>query len=258
MFTDHPKCTQVQEKIFIFKKFFDEETISKVNNLMKNPDYNQSDRNKKHTLEWFGYEKETPSIPEMLEIWEALADLLYPEHVAHPQLGMMINRAGEPGMFVHNDSPGRKMCNGNDHSACEIESHDVWQTCCILDYGIIAYFGEFTGGAVYYPHIRKDGSVMEADRDDKNCFEVQPEPGDVVIHAAYHPWEHGVRDVDTGIRFSFANFVLKREENPGTFHNYKTPEYYEDVKGDLTQWVKPLVKNPLFDENGFRIIPHKK
>lgn len=257
MFTDNPNITQVHDKIFIFKNFFSKEFIDKINNLMKNPENNDAARNFEHEIEWFGYGKETPSMPEMLEIWEKLADLLYPEYVTHPQLSMMINREGEPGMFVHNDSPGRSMCKGDDHSQCEILSEDKWMTCCILDYGIIAYFGEFTGGAVYYPHIRPDGSIrLEEPRDDDDCFEVQPEPGDVVIHAAYHPWEHGVRKVDTGIRFSFANFVLKAEENPGSFYNYKTPEYYEAIK-DLEKWTVPLKKNPLF-ENGRRIIPHKK
>jgi hypothetical protein len=47
--------------------------------------------------------------------------------------------------------------------------------------------------------------------------------------------------------------VLKAEDNPGTFYNYKTPEYYEQIKdAELDfekfshKWMQPLKQNPQF------------
>lgn len=258
MFTDHPKCQQIADKVYIFKQFFSKEEVEYFNNLLSNPDNQHSNRSKDHVIEWFEENKETPAVMESHLIWEKMSELIYPEYSIHPQLSFMISRAGEKGMFIHSDSPGNSMCRGDDHSECAISSEDRWQTCCILDYGIISYFGDFTGGKVYYPHIYKDGTPRpdEEQRDEEDCLEIQPEPGDIVIHGATHPWEHGVRDVDTGIRYAFANFMLLTEKNPGTFYNYKSPEYYERIK-DLGQWVYPLKENPLF-KDGLRVIPHKK
>jgi hypothetical protein len=32
------------------------------------------------------------------------------------------------------------------------------------------------------------------------------------------------------MRFSFSNFVIPSHTNPGTFYNYKTKEYYDQIK----------------------------
>jgi len=47
--------------------------------------------------------------------------------------------------------------------------------------------------------------------------------------------------------------VLKAEDNPGTFYNYKTPEYYERIgDGSLDRltnvWMMPLQENPQFTQ----------
>ena len=257
MFKDHPKFQQVADQVFIFKQFFSKEEVEYFNNLLSDPKNQNSNRYQDHVIDWFEAEKETPTVPESHKIWEKMSELIYPEHSIHPQLSFMIGRAGEKGMFIHSDSPGSKNCDGDDHTKCEISSEDRWQTCCILDYGIISYFGEFTGGKVYYPHINKDGTPRpdHEPRNEEDCFEIQPEPGDIVIHGATHPWEHGVRDVETGVRYAFANFMFLTAKNPGTFYNYKSPEYYERTK-DLSEWVLPLKENPLF-VNGVRVSQRK-
>lgn len=250
MFKNHPTFQELAEKVFILKGAIPKEKVEMVNNLMKDPANHNSRRSQDHDIEWFTENNETPSIPEMFEIWEMMSDAIYPDHVIHPQLSMMISRPGEPGMFVHSDSPGKDMDE-------DLVSEDRWSTCCNLEYGIIAYFGEFTGGKVYYPHLYKDGTVRpeEVERDDLDCFEIQPEPGDIVIHSACHPYEHGVRPVDSGIRYAFANFMLTPQDNPGTFYNYKTAEYEERVK-NFDEWVVPLKENPLFVD-GKKVTQHK-
>ena len=254
MFTDNPNCIELQKNIFLFKNFFSKKDIEDVNLAMNNGK-RTSNINYQHPNEWFKEDNQSANIPELFPLWEKISELIYPEFVIHPQLSLLINKPGQQGMHTHTDSPGKSMCRGDNHEACEVSSEDRWMTCCTLEYGAVGYFGDFTGGQLYYPHITKDG-LEQDERNDDNCFEVQPEPGDLVIHRAYHPYEHGTREVLSGIKYSFPNFVLTKEDNARTFHNYKTPEYYERIK-DLNLWCEPLRKNPLF-KDGQRVVPYQK
>ena len=166
----------------------------------------------------------------------------------------MVSQPGDEGMFVHTDSPGKGKCD----LLLEI---DQWTTCCELEYGMIAYTGDFAGGALYYPNINPDGTEktgnmhIDAEKLLEPCFEVQPEPGDVVLHGACAPYDHGVREVTNGIRFAFSCFALLAIDNPGTFYNYKTPEWYDQIgkyenptDEQLNEWNSPLKMNPQFED----------
>jgi hypothetical protein len=57
----------------------------------------------------------------------------------------------------------------------------------------------------------------------------------------------------SGTRFAFSTFALLAEDNPGTFNNYKSPEWeeqigkYEDPDDKmLNEWNSPLRINPQF------------
>jgi hypothetical protein len=132
-----------------------------------------------------------------------MARFLYPTHTIHPKIGVSVIRPGDGGMRVHEDSPGQ----GNHH---KLTVRDAWNTCTVLDYGVITYFGEYTGGAVFYPELD---------------IEVLPEPGDMVIHGALRQHRHGVKEVESGERYAFSNFSLPYSKNPGTFYAINTPEY---------------------------------
>lgn len=245
MFYDRPDCIKVTDGIYVFKKYIPQSVVDDINNKLKaaedHIDYQEA------RIDWYR-DKISPEVEGLVEVWEHLSDLIYPEYVIHPQKNLIITRPGDGGMFCHSDSPGK---------GCEMHltQIDTWQTCCVIDYGLIGYFGEFTGGAVYYPNFNPDGTLKTPENSQDGCLEVFPEPGDVVIHGSVTPWDHGVREVDTGIRYAFSNFSLKAEDNPGTFYNYKTPEYYERL-GNRTEkeiiiWGTPLMNNPQFyDENG--------
>jgi len=88
------------------------------------------------------------------------------------------------------------------------------------------YFGE---GAQMHPHC-------------DSPIDVPVQPGDLVIHSALKSHEHGVRPVKSGTRYTFSNFSLKPEKNPGSFYNYGTPENEERQK-ELGMWLQPLFKN---------------
>ena len=74
-----------------------------------------------------------------------------------------------------------------------------------------------------------------------------------MVHGSCHPYEHGVREVLTGQRYAYTNFMLKAIENPGTFHNFGTPEYLESTKIKTNDylaenWLIPLERNPRFPQ----------
>jgi hypothetical protein len=97
----------------------------------------------------------------------------------------------------------------------------------VLSWGVCVYFGEFSGGEVYYP---------------KQNIEIPVQPGDLVIHGALRSHEHGVRAVRSGVRYVFSNFSLKPEKNPGSFYNYGTKENEERQK-NIDLWMQPLKDN---------------
>ena len=161
----------------------------------------------------------TPPIPELLEVWNMLSELFYPDYVLQPDLKLQKIKPGDNGMFLHEDSPGR----GNQHM---LKSPDTWSICCNLEFGMAVYFGDFTGGEICYPNLN---------------IEVAPKPGDLMIHGATSKWKHGVKEVTSGIRFAYSNFCIKPEDNPGTFYNYKTKEIKERQEmGLVDYWLRPL------------------
>jgi len=229
MFTDRSDCIKLAEGIYLFKNIISKKQIEEINNIMKkNIESDNTKEAMDHTLDWYRGKTST-AIPELLPIWEQLSELIGPEYVTHPNLALQVIRKGQD-MFVHTDSPGR---DNDEH----LKSEDRWSTCCIIDFGMVTYFGEWEGGEIFYPNIENADGVKP--------LIYSPEPGDVVLHKTVHPYEHGVKEVTSGYRYAFSNFVLKSEENPGTFYNYGTEEYLERSK-DIQKWLCPLWENPLF------------
>lgn len=230
--------------IFLFKKFFDENLIADITEFLDTQD-KESLENPLNLIGWYEG-RYTGLPPRLIEAWEAISELLYPEWVIHPSAAILKSKPGDRGMFVHSDSPGKGMCH-------LLSQTDTYKTCCELDYGVVAYFGNFEGGEIFYPDINPDGTKKdEWQLIDKNSssFEYKPENGDLVIHCAFDPYSHGVREVTKGIRYAFSNFSLKAKDNPGSFYNYKTKEYYEQI-GDkneqsIKKWLEPLKWNPQF------------
>lgn len=229
MFKDHPDCIQLAEHVFVFKNYIKEEDVKTINAIVDNlVSENNTQEAPDHPLNWY-HGKTTPAIKELHPIWEHLSELLYPEHVMQPAISLQVMRPGED-MYVHADSPGMDADE-------ELESEDKWSACCSLDYALVAYFGNWEGGDIFYPAIE--------DADGNKPLSYSPKAGDVVIHRTYSPYEHGVREVKSGIRIAFSNFMMLKENNPGSFYNYKSPEYCEQI-ADLESWAQPLYENPLF------------
>jgi len=255
MFYDKPECTTLvtstdeygtKTGVFVFKNIIPQNIIDMVEEQLKEED-NLVTTYKDTLIDWYA-EKTTNPIRNIIDIWEYISELIYPEYVIHPSRNFLKVKPGDNGMFVHSDSPGK--------GACHLLSQpDVFRTCCEIDYGLVAYFGDFEGGEIFYPNLNPDGSKKTTNFDGP-CFEYKPNKGDVVIHGAFSDYAHGVREVKSGVRYAYSNFVLKAEDNPGTFYNYKTKEYYEQI-GDKSMeyevaWMKPLIQNPQFTEEKIR------
>jgi hypothetical protein len=252
MFYDREDCTKYSffpddygtpSGVFFFKGFYTDEECKIVEDALK--DYQYDQKYEETLISWYS-DKLSPPIPGLHKLWEKASELLYPEYVIHPQNNVLvISEHMKQGMFTHSDSPGKGEC----HRLSQV---DVWKTCCELDYGLVAYFGDFEGGEIFYVNINEDGTKKDPDVNSK-ILEIKPERGDLVVHGAFAPHTHGVKEVTKGVRYAFSNFVLKAEDNPGTFYNYKTPEYYEQIKdAELDfekfshKWMQPLKQNPQF------------
>jgi len=214
MFTDNPNIVKLDEKIFLYKNFIPQDKVKQINEIL------DAQQSMSHYFEeiQFGV---TEAQFDLFPVWEAISELLYPEYVIHPLLSTLHFKEGKE-MLPHCDSPGE------DHTE-DLTVPDIWSTCCLLSWGAIVYFGDFTGGEVYYPNQNVEISVQ---------------PGDLVIHGALADCMHGVKKVTSGNRYAFSTFSLAADKNPGTFYNYKTPEYYEAIK-DLPSWLTPLKENDL-------------
>lgn len=229
MFTENKNCIKLDDGIYVIKNSISKEDVDKINEIVGNlVNVNDVNEAMDHAIDWYRG-KTTPRIPELLPIWEKISKLIAPEFVTHPNACLQVMRPGDT-MFIHSDSPGMD----NDE---ELTSTDKWSTCCIIDWGMVTYFGEWEGGEVFYPNIKGADGITP--------LSYKPEPGDTILHKTVHPYEHGVSEVTSGLRYAYSNFVLKTENNPGTFYNYGTEDHAERSK-DIEKWTCPLWENPLF------------
>ncbi len=248
MFTDHPKCEKIADKVYVFRNIIPKEIIEAVRKEADEFDRDQIN-NFWAVRNWYT-DKVTSGLRSTFDLWKFMSELIYPELVIHPVRSILVTESHDDGMFVHADSPGKGRCD-------LLTEIDTWQTCCELEYGYVAYFGDFTGGNLYYPNINPDGSFkselsISREKLSEPCLEVEVREGDIVLHGATSPWDHGTRKTESGRRYAFSCFSLLAEDNPGTFYNYKTPEWYEQI-GDasderLAQWNRPFMQNPQFKD----------
>jgi len=242
MFYNRPDCIKLADGIYVFKNYVPKDMHDKF--VKKLESFNEKDFYEEgNAIDWYA-DKMSPNIDGIIELWEHISELIYPEYVINPQDKVITSRPGQAGMFVHTDSPGKE-------HAHELTQNDTYSTCSLIDYGVVTYLGDFTGGEVYYPVFNPDGTV-KTENNLEGELEYKPGQGDVVIHQSTFPHIHGTREVTSGTRYAFSCFATKASENPGSFYNYKTKEYY-DLVGDkspdrIAAWLTPLFNNKQFTE----------
>ncbi len=150
MFYDREDCTKVSffpdnygtpSGVFVFKGFYTDEECKIVEDALR--DYKYDQKYEETLISWYA-DKLSPPILGLHKLWAKASEMLYPEYVIHPQNNVLvISEHMNQGMFTHSDSPGKGEC----HRLSQV---DVWKTCCELDYGLVAYFGDFEGGEIFY------------------------------------------------------------------------------------------------------------
>jgi hypothetical protein len=234
MFSDRPDCIKLADEIYLFKGYIPKEINDKFVKILDaiDPKLFWEDTD---SIEWY-YDKMSPEIPEAIELYELVSELIYPEYVINPQNKIITSRPGQAGMFVHCDSPG------HDH-ADMLTQTDSYKTCSLISYGVVTYLGDFTGGEVFYPLIKENGEVKDGKAEYPDLT-YKPEPGDVLIHHAEHPYEHGTKPVLSGTRYAYSCFATATNIAPNTFYHYKTEEYKKNIPdrsdASLNKWLYGL------------------
>jgi hypothetical protein len=241
MFINRPDCQKLADnvEIYVFKNCVPKDLIDKYTEIFeaKPAEVYAEDTN---AIPWYN-DHMSPLVPELIDFWEHLSELIYPEYVINPQLQVIASRPGQTGMFIHCDSPGK----GRADMLTQI---DAYGTCSLIDYGVVAYFGTFEGGEIFYPAFDSNGNPRpDSERENPiGALMYKPEPGDVVIHSAYAPYYHGTMPVTSGVRYAYSCFATDVTIAPKTFYHYKSPEYKEKVKDRSDQSLKnwsELVQN---------------
>ena len=237
MFYNRPDCIQLAESIFVFKGYVPREMCDRFAKILDTYDL-ELFKEEGNAIEWYD-DKMSPPIPGIIDLWEHVSELLYPNYVINPQSQVITSRVGHEGMFLHADNPGKDR-------AHELTQEDTYGTCSLIDYGVVAYLSEFEGGEVYYPAFFADGTLKPHEDHEKapGALIYKPEPGDVVIHGAEAPYFHGTKPVTSGIRYAFSCFATKTEEAPGTFYNYKSTEYALNIKDRSKESIDNWLEGP--------------
>jgi len=189
MFTDSEHLERLLDEVWVYRNFFSpEECASIVAELEEDP--KRFWANSQH------YDEDTQITPYLQivsgssgapSLHERLSNLVAPEF--EPLPSSSINRL-LPGQSLkaHWDSPGEdeQVPEGVD---------DPYATCHIVKYGTVIYLSEFTGGEIYYT---------------RQNFEYKPQVGDLVIHSSMEPYEHGVREVTSGVRYVYSTFLIQK------------------------------------------------
>lgn len=244
MFTDNKNFEQVADQVWIWRNFVTEEENNQIMSIMK--DYEAKFENNQdafkfedQAIDWYK-NKTGPLMLELKPIWDRISMALYPEHYINPQLFVNVMRPGDEGMFVHADSPGMNM----EHNLTQL---DRWSTCCRLSHGIVTYFGDYSNGEIFYPNLEKDGSVKDRPGDAFDCLEIDVRPGDLAIHGATHPWEHGVRKITSGTRYAYSNFCMELEHAPGTYELFNPDKHpHMTDEKEIINWVQTVYPETTF------------
>lgn len=183
MFIKNPNLISLDDEIFLYPSFISQdELINIFNNLNLQEDslYLQSAKN-----EWYN-NKLTKKIQPLLSVYAKIKDLVYPEYEILPDLSITRLETGQS-MYVHADSPG-------EDSQDIIYSDDPYGTCHVVKYGTVVYLNDdYSGGEIYYP---------------KRNISYKPKAGDLIIHSAFDEYSHGVKEVLSGTRYVYANFMI--------------------------------------------------
>lgn len=222
MFYDRPDCTEIVPGIYVFKRYVPLDMCKRFTDILDKFDLAEFKQDENY-IDWYD-DKMSPPVPGIIDLWEHVSELIYPDYVINPQAQVITSRVGHEGMFIHCDSPGKE-------NADQLTQNDTYGTCSLIDYGVVAYLSDFEGGDIIYPGFTPDGTLKpEGIESMPGELSYKPEAGDVVIHRSEAPYWHGTKPVTKGVRYAFSCFATQYGMAPGSFYNYKSEDYLKYVK----------------------------
>jgi hypothetical protein len=187
MFQKNKDIVKLDDEIFVIPNFISRDDLGPIVEYLENIDQNMFVSKAKNV--WYN-NKLTRPIQQLIPIYEKMRNLVMPEYEILPEISVTRLIKGES-MYVHADSPGK---NNKDL----VTSDDPYETCHSIDYGLVLYLNDdYEGGEIYYPNR---GIVYK------------PKCGDLVIHSSLEEYSHGVKEVLSGIRYVYSNFILLKGE----------------------------------------------
>lgn len=193
MFTANTNLERLADEIFVYKNFLSEEECRRIVDELENKE-NRLWANAEN------YEEENEITPYLqvvsgsnysVTIHERLSELVAPDFEPLPSNSINRLTVGQS-LKAHWDSPGE------DEQVPDGVA-DPFATCHIVKYGTVVYLSEFGGGEIYYT---------------RQGIEYKPEVGDLVIHSSMEPYEHGVREVTSGVRYVYSTFLIQKGRVP--------------------------------------------
>lgn len=183
MFKDNPNITKLADEIYLYKNFLSQDEAATLHELalsLSEEEWKTENVNKWHE------DKGSKSRGELKFLYNRLNDLISPEYTILPSTSFQRLRTGQD-MYVHADSPG-------EENPDDVSSNDTYCTCHIVKYGLVVYINDdFLGGEIFYP---------------RKGIEYKPVSGDLLIHSSSVEYDHGVREVLSGTRFIYPNFMF--------------------------------------------------
>lgn len=189
MFTTNSNLERLAEEIFVYPNFLSAEECSRIVEELESNE-RRVWANSEH------YQEENEVTPYLQVVsgssyvsaaHERLSNLVAPEFEPLPSNSINRLTVGQS-LKAHWDSPGE------DEQVPEGVA-DPYATCHIVKYGTVIYLSEFTGGEIYYT---------------RQGIEYKPNIGDLVIHSSMEPYEHGVREVTSGVRYVYSTFLIQK------------------------------------------------
>lgn len=189
MFTTNSNLERLADEIFIYPNFLSEEECRRIVDELE-----QSENRVWANSENYVQEDEVTPYLQVVSgsnysviIHERLSEFVAPEYEPLPSNSINRLTVGQS-LKAHWDSPGE------DEQVPEGVA-DPYATCHIVKYGTVVYLSEFTGGEIYYT---------------RQGIEYKPNIGDLVIHSSMEPYEHGVREVTSGVRYVYSTFLIQK------------------------------------------------
>jgi hypothetical protein len=186
-FKNHKDVIKLDDEIYLYKNFFKKDLIDLILEGLAPFDLNQSKK------EHFNYEE--GDISHLFTYGRISHDIGFYLLGFHDNIVNLI----APEYWTNKMNSLIRMLPGDLHEPTYTNFTPVEEVEIKIEYKICAFFGDFTGGEIYFP-----------DRQ----IEYKPNSGDLIIFSSNPEYRNGVKKILSGVRYSYMDFMY---QYPGLF-----------------------------------------